>query len=454
MADEYIEGFGPKPGSQLGPLAPGAPGGQGVQFFDLPSEESSKPALAQPEGLKGLVQQGFSAADQFLKQARAGTTRMMTQTPQGQPAMGQGGNIAANLLNPVPGSLPQAGMLLTGPTAGLVARGPLARGAVTGGLDALLGGVEGGPLGAVLGGVGGALSGAGASGVSKLGQPSRGMRALQQTKQMGLKYGSPEVQQWLRGMQEQELTRGSALKGLQDAASKGIEDILGHVKTTLPPNQRVTVAGLDPRIIARYNASQTDTSKHLAGVTGQFGGTDIIAPFEVMDGFRTWLRGRGDPAWRNVMDEMVLTADLHANSLGNSPAGQAYRAALKQYALDKRLLDLVGGIQDVRSKGILGGLNPTDFPEAQNITDLALKGKGQQALGAAEVAVGSAHPGMFGTLHMLRGAKKLVGGSGKQPIEGPLKPPPGPVRKALAETGAGAVGALPGVPRLPEKDEE
>src|SRR2546428_5123079 len=123
MAEEYIEGFGPKPGSQLSPLAPGAPGSQGVQFFDLPSEEP-KPIAAQPEGLKGLVQRGFAGASDVLKQARAGTTQMMTQTPQGQPAVGQMGKIAAELVNPVPGSLPQAGMLLTGPAAGAVARGP------------------------------------------------------------------------------------------------------------------------------------------------------------------------------------------------------------------------------------------------------------------------------------------------------------------------------------------
>ena len=130
----------------------------------------------------------------------------------------------------------------------------------------------------------------------------------------------------------------------------------------------------------------------ISAKTGTFGGTDVVGSFENMDKLRVWLRGRQDPAWRNVMDEMVFAADMHANSLGTTPAGQAYRSALKMYATDKRLMDVVQGIQDIRSKGIIGGVNPTDFPEAQKITDLALK-KGETAIpGAIEAAAGATHP--------------------------------------------------------------
>ena len=153
------------------------------------------------------------------------------------------------------------------------------------------------------------------------------------------------------------------------------------------------------------------------------------------------------------LDEMVYNADIHANSLGNTQAGQAYRAALKQYAIDKRLMDIVEGIQEIRSKGIIGGVNPTDYPEAEKITELALGGKGNALKGASEVAIGASHPGWWGQYHMLKGVGNILKGEGKPPISGPLRKP-GLLKKGLAETGAGIISATPGVPRLPKKTQE
>lgn len=394
-----------------------------------------------PMNLRGETEKGFGTANEILGRSREEMNRRLLP-PNPHPLA----RLAVNMINPVPGSLPQAAMLATGPgVRALGAATPGIRAGVTGALDAALGYAEGGPMGALLGGLGGAAAGGTAAGIEKLGQPSRLAKGMRKTKDFAFETGSPSVKEYIENTVKKDpeiLLTNKGLAGLRAAASTNADKIVKLISQNAGPVQ-VRLPKIPNQLAKSYDFPLVNVG------TAKQPRLIPAGTFEDADKFRRALRKDKDLTWRYVEGQMLGQADAAAPQAFKGETARLYQLMKQQYLMDNEVIRFVSGAQKVRQKMTFGGINPTDFPQAADITKALTKGKEVAVPGAVEAVAGAIHPESgFGVYHLGKGLKDIL--KRKPAIMSKVKPAPGPGVKLGTRLMGDVFSALPGVPRFPD----
>ena len=371
-----------------------------------------------------------------MGEVRESVGRFISKALTGGPGKPEtlGTRFASSVLNPVPGSMGDAALMVVDP---LIAVGPggIARKAVgTAALHGTKEALEGrGPLdiakGAAVGGAFGGVAGA----ARNLATGGSAARRLFATGNAIEEYASEPVVRAVAGWRQDpfRFTAENTLRRMQRGASAQIQTVWDAIAAEVPTHHRVALTSVPPSqrnaVYRHVQGREGEAGPVGAMIEGLEGGTAPAIPIEQAMRVRNRLKGDDNPLWHDVERDIL-------NSLPDTLKDR-YRGSLRQYARDQAVIDQVRGIQELRRLPT-SGRNPTDFPMLVPTEGARTGGSGSPLY---HFAAGLTHPtSPWGGLHLAEGTRRLVRRA--DPLI--TYTPPSRARRTLGTGGAAATSEL------------
>jgi hypothetical protein len=376
-----------------------------------------------PTGARGLVSSIDEGLAGLKEQAGRGIERVLSGGDPQRTLAGQMGQF----LNPVPGSIGEAALMVADP---LIAVGPggVLRKAIT--TSALHGANEATRPGsdlmstAIALGLGGA-TGMGGGLLRNVATGGAANQRLAATWNAIMKYaGSDKLRDVVAPLRKNvfRFTEEQTVRSMKRAASEAIDKTWGKITEALPENHAVALRSVPP---AQMNAVLKEARGTVKYVDSPQGPTPMISATDALAA-RNALKRSGDDLWHDVERDVLHSLPVDARD--------RFRDSLGAYFRDQRAIDHVAHLQDVRR--LPSGINPTDMPGYIKAGAEDVK-RGDQR-GLYHLSMGLTHPSSpYGAVHLGEFAREALGGRGSAVGR---YTPPSTARRVLGTAGAAATG--------------